>query len=311
MTAVRSEQSIGQEGINVNAKPKSALVGTALIVAIAALFLPTTSQGGAGDPVPAEAIQAITTPSADITLSFVVAGRIADVSVKQGDFVTKGQLLAYLDDQPERIQAQQYKIQAADKTRILSAEAELAQKKLDLKKVELAKAKGAASDWEIEHLLLSARIAELQLKAANLEHEQYQQRYAQAMSQLERMRLVSPVAGRVEKVAVETGEAVNTQGPLIQVVKIDPLWVEVPVPLAQAQKMVLGQTVLVTFPGAEAGVSSKGKIIHIAAVADAASDTLGIRIEVANPDSRPAGERVGVAFLPDADEHQHARLRAK
>jgi RND family efflux transporter MFP subunit len=295
----------------VMAKPKFILHTAALIVSIVAVSLPAYAQGGATDPIQADAVQAISTPSADIALSFVVPGRVADVTVKQGDFVAKGQLLAHLDDQPERIQAQQFKIQAADKTRILSAEAELAQKKLDLKKVELAKAKGAASDWEIEHLVLSARIAELQLKAAILEHEQYQQRHAQALSQLERMRLVAPIAGRVEKVTVETGEAVNTQGPLIQLVKIDPLWIEVPVPLAQAQKMALGQTVRVLFPGAQAGVSSKGKIIHIAAVADAASDTLGIRIEVANPDNRPAGERVTVAFLPDADDQQHARLRTK
>jgi RND family efflux transporter MFP subunit len=295
----------------VNDKLKSALFTAAMIVSIAAGFLPLYAQERQADQIQTDEVQAISTPSADITLSFVVPGRIANVSVKQGDFVIKGQVLAYLDDQPEKIQAQQYKVQAGDKTKILSAEAELAQKKLDLKKVEMAKAKGAASDWEIEHLILSVRVAELSLKAAILEQEQYQQRYAQALSQLERMRLVSPIAGRVEKVTVETGEAVNTLGPLIQVVKIDPLWMDVPVPLAQAKKLALGQDVRVLFPGAAAGESSNGRIIHIAAVADAASDTLGIRIEVANPDNRPAGERVTVAFGPNEDDHHHARLRMK
>lgn len=293
------------------AKLKSAWFAAAMIVSIAAGFLPLYAQERQADPIQTDAVQAISTPSADITLSFVVAGRIAAVSVKQGDFVAKGQLLAHLDDQPERIQAQQYKVQAGDKTKILSAEAELAQKKLDLKNVEMARTKGAASDWEVEHLILGVRIAELALKAAIFEHEQYQQRYAQALSQLERMRLVSPIAGRVEKVTVETGEAVNSLGPLIQVVKIDPLWMDVPVPLAQAKKMALGQNVRVLFPGAEAGASSIGRIIHIAAVADAASDTLGIRIEVANPDKRPAGERVTVAFGANEDDRRHARLRTK
>jgi RND family efflux transporter MFP subunit len=259
----------------------------------------------------ADALQAISMPSADITLSFVVPGRITEVSVKEGDSVPKGHLLANLDDQPERIQAQQYKVQAGDKTRILSAEAELAQKKLDLSKVEAAKAKGAASDWEIEHLKLSVRIAEFALKAAVLEQEQYQHRYAQALSQLERMRLVSPVAGRVEKVSVEAGEAVNALGAVIQLVRIDPLWIDVPVPLPQAKKLSVGQIVRVQFPEAEAGASPSGKIIHIAAVADAASDTLIVRIEVANPHHRPAGERVTVAFSPNGDDHHQARLRTK
>lgn len=293
------------------AKLKSALRTAAMIVSTLAVSPPILAQAGPADPIQADEVQAISAPSADITLSFVVPGRITDVSVKEGDSVPKGQVLARLDDELEKIQAQQYKVQAGDKTRILSAEAELAQKKLDLKKVELAKAKGAASDWEIEHLMVNVRIAELTLKAAILEQEQYQHRYAQAVSQLERMRLVSPIAGRVEKVTVETGEGVNALGPVIRLVKIDPLWLDVPVPLAQAKKLIVGQSVRILFPGAEAGASANGKIIHIAAVADAASDTLGIRIEVANPHNRPAGERVTVAFLPNEDGHHHAHLRTK
>ena len=85
-------------------------------------------------PSQAEEIQAITTPSADVTLSFVVPGRLFEVLVKEGDQVKRNQLLARLDDKPERIQAQQFKVQAGDMSRIKAAEAELAQKKVDLKK---------------------------------------------------------------------------------------------------------------------------------------------------------------------------------
>ena len=151
----------------------------------------------------AEEVQAISAPSADIGLSFITAGRISEVLVKPGDLIKKGQLLARLDDGPERIQARQFKVQAEDRTRIMAADAELAQKKVDLNKVKMAKAKGAASDWEVEHLRLGVRIAELSLNAAILEHEQNRRRYAQAVSQLERMRLLAPIAGRVEKVIVE------------------------------------------------------------------------------------------------------------
>ncbi|CAB5105796.1 hypothetical protein D3OALGA1CA_3942 [Olavius algarvensis associated proteobacterium Delta 3] len=241
-------------------------------------------------------VQAITKPSADITLSFIVPGRMAEIRVKEGDVVHKDQLLAYLDDEPERIQAQQLKIQAADRNRILSANAEFAQKKVDLEKLKAARNKGAASDWEIEHMGLSVRIAELSLAAAKIEREQYQRRYAQALSQLQRMRLASPSAGRVEKVFVETGEAVEKLGPVIHLVKIDPLWLDVSVPLIYAPPLALEQSVLVTFPGGETGGSGTGRIIHISSVADAASDTLLVRIEIANPAGRPAGERVVVGF---------------
>ena len=253
-------------------------------------------------PSQAEEIQAITTPSADVTLSFVVPGRLSKVLVKEGDLVKRNQLLARLDDKPERIQAQQFKVQAGDMSRIKAAEAELAQKKVDLEKVELAKTKGAASDWEIEHLRLGVRIAEFSLEAAILEQQQYRRRYEQAVSQLERMRLVAPIAGQVEKVVVEAGEAVKTLGPVIQLVNIDPLWIDVPVPLPQANELSMGQEVPVTFPGTDSVTSFNGRIIHVSSVADAASDTLRVRVEVPNPHGRPAGERVTVGFPQSKDQ---------
>lgn len=273
---------------------KTAFIATVITFACTFWALPTA----------AEDIQAISSPSADIALSFVAPGRISKVLVKAGDRVLKGKLLARLDDGPERIQTQQLKVQAGDNTRILAAEAELAQKKVDLMKLELAQTKGAASDWEIEHLRLSVRIAELTLKAAVIEKEQNQRRYNQAVSQLKRMRLIAPIGGHVEKVLVEPGEAVKTLGPVIQLINIDPLWIDVPVPLSLAKNMTLDDKVRVLFPGVEATEAPIGKIIHISTVADAASDTLNFRIEVANPDHRPAGERVTVSFLEDNVEEK-------
>jgi RND family efflux transporter MFP subunit len=243
-------------------------------------------------------VQAVTTPSADITLSFVVSGKVAEILVKEGDTVEKGTLLASLDDGPERIQTEQLKVQAANKTRILSAKAELAQKMVDLEKLEAARMKGAASDWEVEQMKLSVRIAELSLKAARIEHEQNGRQYAQAMHQLKRMRIVSPVSGRVEKVSAEAGEVVEKARPVVQLVKTDPLWLDVPVPLPRAKQLAMGQRVTISFSGDPAGESADARIVHISSVADAASDTLRVRIEVGNPSRRPAGEQVTVGFPP-------------
>ena len=125
----------------------------------------------------AEVLEGITAPNADITLSFVVPGRIVDILVKEGHTVEKNQLLVRLYDEPERIQSQQYKLLAENRTKIHAAKAELAQKMVDLKKLKQARAKGAASEWEVEHLKLNVRIAELALKSALVEQEQYRRRY--------------------------------------------------------------------------------------------------------------------------------------
>jgi len=91
----------------------------------------------------------------------------------------------------------------------------------------------------------------------------------------------------------------------------------VPVPLKQAMSLRKGQKAVVEFPlSVDAGKTqgnapatqyaertirkgALGKIIYIASVADAASETLMVRVEMPNPSGRPAGEKVHVKFLPD------------
>ena len=263
-----------------------------------------------GSPVlaRAETLQGITAPNADITLSFVVAGRVSDVRVQPGATVEKDQLLVHLYDEPEKIQCQQLKMLSEDRTKIQAAQAELAQKQVDLKKLEQAKAKGAANLWEVEHLYLNVRIAELSLQSAILEQQQYRQRFDHASSQLRRMRLDAPIAGLVEEVSVEVGESIGTLGPVVRIVQNDPLWIDVPVPLAQARDLKLGQDAWITFPGTTSDASPNGRISNIASVADAASETRRIRIEVPNPLKRPAGERVAVAFTATQDDNTMAQL---
>ena len=83
---------------------------------------------------------------------------------------------------------------------------------------------------------------------------------------------------------------------ILRVVRIETLWVDVPVPLAVArEKLSVGLQAAVLFSNtAGRDKSVMGKIIHIASVAD--SGTLKVRVEVPNPTHRPAGEHVTVSF---------------
>ena len=248
--------------------------------------------------LPNDSIEAITRASKDPTLSFVRAGRIAQVMVNKGDVVQVGQVLVQQDDAAEQVQLEQLQAEAEDTTRIKAAQADLDQKKVDLKKFEDAKKKGVATDLEVEHARLDVTIAELSLKLAQFNHGQDKRKYTEAKIQVERMKLISPIAGKVEKLLVQQGESVEGLEDVVQVVTIDPLWIDVPMPLDKTKGIKSGQIAGIEFSGSSGAVRN-GKIIHIAAVADAASGTLTIRVEVPNPDdpkSRPAGEHVRVRF---------------
>jgi len=240
-------------------------------------------------------IRAVTNPSADITLSYVQSGRIAKVYFKEGEWVKAGQVLVQQDDSVEQIQLAQLQAASEDTTQIQASEASLAQKRVDLIKLEKAAASNAATELEVEYAKLNVKMAELSLQLAQFEHEQAKRKYNELKVQIEKMSLKSPIDGRIENIHLETGESINALADVVRVVQIDPLWIDVPVPLIKATTLSYGKTAQVGFPNPNRA-SLEGRIIYIAAVADAASNTLRVRIEVPNKSNRPAGEHVEIFF---------------
>jgi len=246
-----------------------------------------------------ERIEAVTRPSKDAVLSFVMPGKTDEVLVKEGDPVKAGQVIMRQDDSVEQSQMAQLKAQAEDTTRLKAAEAKLDQTRVDLKKTEAAYKDGAATPLEVDHARLDVTISELSLDLARFELKQAKLKYEQVRLQIERMRLRSPIDGVVERLLADPGEVTEAAEKIAQVVQIDPLWIDVPVPLSRARELSKNRSgALVEFESADPAKrrAVEGKIIHIAAVADSASGTLTVRVECANTSRRPAGEHVYVSF---------------
>ncbi|MHC4165647.1 MAG: efflux RND transporter periplasmic adaptor subunit [Planctomycetota bacterium] len=240
-------------------------------------------------------IEAITTPIKDVALSFVRPGRILEVAAREGDLVKANELLAKQDDKADLVRLEQLKADSANLIQIRAAEASLAQKRVDLKKLEIAAKINSATDLEVEHARLDVEIADLSLQTAVFEHKQAQRRYEEARLQIDDRSLKSPIDGRIESVDVEAGESVNALEEVLRVVHIDRLRIDVPATLSMAMGLKAGDPVQVQFPDPKATLV-EGKVVFVAAVADAASGTLKVRVEVPNESSRPAGEQVRVSF---------------
>ena len=238
-------------------------------------------------------ITAITNPSEDVTLSFVQAGSIASINFREGDQVKVGDILVQQDDTVEQIRLAQLEAQSNDTSKIKAAELTLKQRGVDLERVQAAGT--AVTETEVDYAELNLQIAELQLHVAEFEHEQAIRKYEEAKSQLERMRLKSPIEGRIEKIEIETGESVRALDNVVRVVRTDPLWIDADVDLSQSAKLKYGDPAAVKFPTPNQ-TTVEGTIIFIPSVADAASKTSKIRIQVPNKSNRPAGEQVEVVF---------------
>ncbi len=265
------------------------------IISILLLTVVSTSTGNAtadGN------IEAITNPSADVTLSFVQPGRIMAVLLSEGDTVKAGQVLVRQNDAAEQARLAQIKAQSENESQLEASKASLDQKIVDLEKLEWAAERGAATPREVAHAKLDVRIAELSRDIAEFDLQQSKRKYLEEKIRVDNMTLKSPIDGRVEKIDVEVGESTNVLADVIRVVRIDPLWIDVYVPLNRARTIKAGAAATIRFPDGD-NPTVAGKVIFVAAVADAASSTLRTRIEVPNKTNRPAGEHVTV-ILQDA-----------
>ncbi len=257
-----------------------------------------------------EGIAAITIPSADVSLSFTQPGRIAKVYVSEGDMIKANRPLIQLDDAAEQAQLLLIKKYSDDTNKIEVQKATLNQKRVYLERLEWAAKRGSATELELEDARLEVKIAEFSLKAAEFEHDQNNRKYKEAKIRVNNMKLKSPITGRVVKVEVEVGESIDSLANVLRVVRTDPFWIDVHVPIEKATTLKLDQTAKIIFPGNEQK-TSEGRIIFISTVADAASSTLRARIEVPNKSNRPAGEHVNILFLTQSEEVENNNLENK
>lgn len=247
----------------------------------------------------AQPIEAISQPSRDVTLSFVRAGQVMNIAVREGQQVSSGQVLVQLDDTAEQVRLQQLQAEADNDLRVRAAEAQLDRKNTELERLEQAAKSKAATPLELKNAQLDHLVAKLSLSLARFEHEQARREYMQAKLDIARLHLKSPVNGLVEKVFIDVGESVDELQEVVRVVAINPLWADVPVPLPIARNLQVGDAAGIRYPGSDTTIAAA--VIHKAAVADAASNTLTVRVQIPNPAMRPAGEHVMVSFATGND----------
>lgn len=247
-------------------------------------------------PCQAAGIESVTAPSKDITLSFLQPEIIASIHVKEGDSVKPRMVLVRQDDAAAKARLSQLEAEATNTARIRMAEAQSNQKKILLDHIEKAADQNAVSSLELEQARLDSQVSALSLDIEKFMHAQAGRKYEEEKIRIKKMTLKSPVSGKVEKIFVHKGEIVDRLAEVIRVVTIDPLWIDVPVPLSQARALSSGQAARVEF--FERNTVVDGKILHVSAMADSASETLSVRVEVKNKAMVPAGERVNVVFMP-------------
>jgi RND family efflux transporter MFP subunit len=226
-----------------------------------------------------------------------VEGLIRRIHVQRGDDVKAGQMLVELESDGERsaAAAAKYRSEADGKVRASQTRTDYAIKKAE-RSQELHGQKfistQARDDAEAER-----NLAESELKAALEDRELARLEYLHAIDMVNLRTLRSPFNGVVVDRMLNPGDLAESgtgRKPILKLAQIDPLRVEVVLPLPTYGRLQRGMTAQVA---AEGGGRFPAVVKVVDRVFDAASGTYGVRLEVPNPKGvLPGGIRCQVEF---------------
>jgi HlyD family secretion protein len=150
-------------------------------------------------------------PEARVEISAHIPGKITRIAVREGDPVTKGQLLLEL----ERIQYEARVLESranveAQRSMVDLARAQNDKAKLDLQRAEDLHKRGVSSDKDLEIARTESQVGEARLRSAEQTYEQTVAAARAAEDDLDKCRFTAPMDGIVSQLNVEEGEIAVT-----------------------------------------------------------------------------------------------------
>lgn len=228
-------------------------------------------------------------PHALVQLGSAVSGVLFATLVDRGDTVTKGQVIAQLESSVEqatlaldRTRASNdaaIKVEQADKD-LIAREAERKRFLVDQKIANLN---------SLDELQTKVREGELRIQQAQMEQRLAHLTADRSERALALKQIRSPIDGVVIERRLSAGEYIHEQTSIMTIAQIDPLNVELVLPLNRYGSVKIGSTGIV-HPVEPVGGAYAAKVEVVDPVIDAASNTFGVRLILPNPNRAiPAG----------------------
>lgn len=179
-----------------------------------------------------------------------IEGAVIGLEVDLGDTVERGDTLARIT--PEDFSA-----------RVAQADAELAQARVELERLEAMVSRELASEQQLEQARTRSRVAQAQRRLAG--------------RQLADTRVIAPFDGAIAERLVSPGAFVRIGTPLFVLVATSPLRLAIDVPEAHARAVQVGTVCRVLH---ESGGALEARVTRVAPVVDPATRTFRALVEV-------------------------------
>jgi RND family efflux transporter MFP subunit len=236
-------------------------------------------------------------PHTVVDLASAVEGIVESVEVARGDLVERDQVLVRLDAGVERAAVDYARARAAASAQVRAGEANASFAQRRAGRVGVLYEQKVVSSDQMDEAATQTRLTRAQAEQAGENQRLAQLELRQAQENLARHIIRSPIRGVVVQDYLSPGESVKDK-PILRLAEIDPLRVEVIVPVAYFGAIVPGQSATVR-PEAPREGNFQAKVSIVDRVADAASGTFRVRLSLPNADySLPSGLKCRVEFGP-------------
>lgn len=181
-----------------------------------------------------------------------VRGIVSQLNVEEGDYVQAGELLAQLEDQQLKIEAERAKATLDRLQNELSRKKELYRKKL---------------------------ISAQEFENAMYEYQAQKSAYELAKLQVRYLQIEAPISGIVSERMIKVGNMINADQAVFRVTDFDPLLAVLDVPEHEMYKLQPGQPVQIKVD-AIAGQSFGGEILRISPVVNPETGTFQVTVSI-------------------------------
>jgi RND family efflux transporter MFP subunit len=273
-----------------------------------AVVLEALSADSTNDTTPFPELDCVIEPSEIVDVGSAVPGVVESILVDRSDLVKQGAVLAHLESSIEQATLDLAKVRAQLNTAIELRQENAAFGYLTQKRNQALLHKAAISMQDMDQLKTETRIAELQVRQEKENKRIAALEFLRAQALLDQRTIHSPVDGVVMERFKSVGEYVENE-PLLRVARLNPLYVEVIVPVAYLGQVKQGMQAQVhtRLPDPTEYLATVERVDQ---VADAASGTFGVRLSLANPDYQiPAGLRCKLDFFIEEQLQQAAESR--
>ncbi len=227
--------------------------------------------------------EGIVIPVHDVELALPIDGVLANVFVKEGDYVKQGDQLLKLDDTLQRLEVGRKRAIYEDLAEYEANRANLVILKSILESTRLLYEKTASvSQVELKNLEMQYYNLQGRIAAQEAKKVQEQMDYEIAREVLARYVLISPLNGMVTVIRRETGEWVRAGEMIVSAVDTSICHAEFNVEEKHARLLKKGKIVSLKVSEGNGLNSRKGTIFFVSSVADKASALIKVKVEFEN-----------------------------